>query len=281
MASKRYYHIGFGRHDLGQTPARIALVCGDPQRTRRIARETAGVKCLQTLSENRGLHSYLCALDNGRTFVAATSGMGAPSLSIVVNELVGVGIRTMIRVGTCGALTDQVKAGSVVISQAALCRQGAANDIAPVEYPAAADPFLTVALVEAARRLKIEHPRSDRQRRQFLRGAGTQRLGQPLPAAQAAGNQRGVPAAEHPQLRNGGRHPVQDGAGLRLCRRLCLRGTGRAAERRRGAAGTEATGGAGRGASGAAGGGTAGAWTLTQAGGAYGGDHRILQPVRV
>jgi uridine phosphorylase len=38
-----------------------------------------------------------------------------------------------------------------------LCRQGAANDIAPVEYPAAADPFLTVALVQAARELKIEH----------------------------------------------------------------------------------------------------------------------------
>lgn len=157
MNPERYYHIGFGRRDLGPAPPQIALLCGDPQRTRRIAQETAGVKCLHTLSENRGLHSYLCALENGQSFVAATSGMGAPSLSIVVNELVGVGIRTIIRVGSCGALAGQVKAGSVVISQAALCRQGAANDIAPVEYPAAADPFLTVALAEAARRLDIEH----------------------------------------------------------------------------------------------------------------------------
>ena len=47
--------------------------------------------------------------------------------------------------------------GSVVITRAALCRQGAADDIAPAEYPAAADPFLTVALVEAARALGVDH----------------------------------------------------------------------------------------------------------------------------
>jgi uridine phosphorylase len=157
MQGARYYHIGFGAADLGDSPPDMALLCGDPQRTRRIAQETAGVSCLRTLSENRGLNSYLCKLEGGRAFLAATSGMGAPSLSIVVNELVAVGIRTIIRVGSCGSIAEQVKVGSVVISQAALCRQGAANDIAPVEYPAAADPFLTVALVKAARQLGIEH----------------------------------------------------------------------------------------------------------------------------
>lgn len=157
MASEHYYHLGFGRADLGQPMPSFALLCGDPQRTRRIAQATPGVICLQALSENRGLNSYLCALEGGQRFLAATSGMGAPSLSIVVNELVAVGIRAIIRVGTCGSIADRVKVGSLVISQAALCRQGAANDIAPPDYPAAADPFLTVALVQAARRLGIEH----------------------------------------------------------------------------------------------------------------------------
>jgi uridine phosphorylase len=83
--------------------------------------------------------------------------MGAPSLSIVVNELVQVGIRQIIRIGTCGSIQAHVPVGSIVITSAALCRQGAANDIAPVEYPAAADPFLTVALVKAARELGVEH----------------------------------------------------------------------------------------------------------------------------
>lgn len=157
MDKERRYHIGFSPADLGSSGATTALLCGDPQRARRIAKETTDVHCLKMLSENRGLNSYLCALKDGTQFVAATSGMGAPSLSIVVNELVQVGIRQIIRIGTCGAIADRVKVGSLVISQAALCRQGAANDIAPRDYPAAADPFLTVRLVEAARKLGVEH----------------------------------------------------------------------------------------------------------------------------
>lgn len=155
--SSSLYHIGFGLEDLGPEPPTTALLCGAPERSRQIAMETAGVSCRRTLSENRGLHSYLLALDNGMPLLAATSGMGAPSLSIVVNELVAVGVRRIIRVGTCGSIQDHVRIGSVVISHAALCRQGAADDIAPRAYPAAADPFLTVAMADAARRLRVEH----------------------------------------------------------------------------------------------------------------------------
>jgi uridine phosphorylase len=155
MISNRLYHIGFGRNDLGSQPPTIALLSGDPERASLIARTY--LQDVRLLSENRGLNSYLGRLPNGRTIVSATSGMGAPSLSIVVNELVQVGIEQIIRVGTCGSIQAHVSVGSIVISSAALCRQGAANDIAPVEYPAAADPFLTVALVQAARELKIDH----------------------------------------------------------------------------------------------------------------------------
>jgi uridine phosphorylase len=151
----RFYHIGFGREDLGIEPPEIALLSGDPERARMIAQ--THLRDVRALSEHRGLNSYVGILPNGRPLLSATSGMGAPSLSIVVNELVQVGIRQIIRVGTCGSIQAQVLPGSIVISRAALCRQGAANDIAPAEYPAAADPFLTVALVEAARALGVDY----------------------------------------------------------------------------------------------------------------------------
>lgn len=157
MGREHCYHLGFGVSELEADSPEAVLLCGDPQRTRRIARETDGVNCLQVLSENRGLNSYLCQLAGGPCFVAATSGMGAPSLSIVVNELVQLGMRTIIRVGTCGGIAEQVGVGSLVISQAALCRQGAADDIAPLAFPAAADPFLTVALAKAAERLGFDY----------------------------------------------------------------------------------------------------------------------------
>ncbi|HEY9603684.1 MAG TPA: nucleoside phosphorylase [Allocoleopsis sp.] len=153
--SNGLYHIGFGKNELGSEPPTMALLSGDPERARLIAHTY--LQDVRLLSEERGLNSYLGCLPNGRTIVSATSGMGAPSLSIVVNELVQVGIEQIVRVGTCGSIQAHVPVGSIVITSAALCRQGAANDIAPIEYPAAADPFLTVALVQAARNLEIEH----------------------------------------------------------------------------------------------------------------------------
>ncbi|MBE9167893.1 nucleoside phosphorylase [Pleurocapsales cyanobacterium LEGE 06147] len=151
----KLYHIGFSKEDFGTNPPQMALLSGEPERSRFIA-ETY-LQNVSLLSQYRGLNSYLGYLPSGKSLLAATSGMGAPSLSIVVNELVRVGITQIIRIGTCGSIQPSVGVGSIVISQGALCRQGAANDIAPVEYPAVADPFLTVALAESAKKLKIPH----------------------------------------------------------------------------------------------------------------------------
>lgn len=151
----RFYHIGFGRADLGAQAPTVALLSGDPDRASLIAREH--FQDVRMLSEHRGLNSYVGTLPGGRAILSCTSGMGAPSLSIVVNELVQIGVRQIIRIGTCGSIQQHVLPGSVVISRASLCRQGAANDIAPAEYPAAADPFLTVALANAARELAVDH----------------------------------------------------------------------------------------------------------------------------
>lgn len=149
------YHLGFDTTDLGAVPPKLAFLCGDRDRAKTIAQNY--LQNSRLLSENRGLDSYLGYLKNDQPVLSATSGMGAPSLSIVINELVQVGITQIIRIGTCGSIQPNVKVGSIVITQAALCRQGAANDIAPPEYPATADPFLTVALVNAASALGIDY----------------------------------------------------------------------------------------------------------------------------
>ncbi len=154
MSTIRPYHIGFGKDDLPPDTT-IALLSGDPGRSRHIA-ETKLVDG-RLLSDERGLDSYVGTLPNGRPIVCATSGMGAPSASIVINELAQIGITTIIRIGTSGSIQRHVGIGSVVIPHAALCRQGAADDVAPAEYPAAADPFLTVALATAATEAAITH----------------------------------------------------------------------------------------------------------------------------
>lgn len=154
MSAPRQYHIGFGPDQLPDGTT-LALLSGDPGRSELIAAKVLNDG--QDLSRNRGLDAFIARLPGGRPVVCATSGMGAPSTSIVVNELVQVGITTIIRVGTSGSIQASVPVGSVVIGSGALTNQGAADDIAPPQYPAVADPFLTVALVEAATRLGIDH----------------------------------------------------------------------------------------------------------------------------
>jgi uridine phosphorylase len=152
--SDRLYHIGFGSSDLAAGTT-VALLSGDPDRSELIA--TQHLADGAVLARNRGLDAFAARLPGGSPVVCATSGMGAPSMSIVVNELVQAGIRTVIRIGTSGSIQDHVRVGSIVIGSAALTNQGAALDVAPVEFPAAADPYLTVVLAEAAEALGIEH----------------------------------------------------------------------------------------------------------------------------
>ena len=154
MSDEQMYHVGFGRADLPEGTT-IALLSGDPERSEHIATDV--LADARVLSRHRGLTAATATLPGGRPVVCATSGMGAPSMSIVVNELVQVGIRTIIRIGTSGSIQDHVRVGSVVIGSGARTNQGAADDIAPTACPAAAAPFLTVALAQAAERLGIDH----------------------------------------------------------------------------------------------------------------------------
>ena len=151
--TERLYHIGFGTDDLPVPPPTFAFLSGDPNRAHAIA--AAHFTDMRVLSENRGLNGYVGRLANGAWALSCTSGMGAPSTSIVVNELAQLGVTSIIRVGTTGSIQPHVVVGDVVITSASLCNQGAALDIAPVEFPASADPFLTVALAQSAKDLGI------------------------------------------------------------------------------------------------------------------------------
>ncbi len=149
------YHIGFGMDDLDGRSPRLVLLSGDPDRSAHIA--STRLANVKMLSEHRGLNSYLGDLPNGQSILCATSGMGGPSTSIVLNELAQLGLKTVIRIGTTGSIQPHVLPGAVIITQASLRRQGAALDVAPVEFPAVADPFLTVHLAVTASELNVDY----------------------------------------------------------------------------------------------------------------------------
>jgi purine-nucleoside phosphorylase len=129
--------------------APLVLLPGDPNRARRIAdRFDAG--SARQVNDHRGLFGYTGTFD-GAPVSVQTSGMGTPSLSIVVEELLRLGASRLIRVGTCGGNARGLKTGDLVIATAACPVDGATHTYLHGEaYAPAADFALTRALVDAA-----------------------------------------------------------------------------------------------------------------------------------
>ena len=89
----------------------------------------------------------------GKSFGVCSTGIGGGSTEIAVVELARLGVRAMIRTGGCSALREDIECGSFIINSAAVRWGGSASCYAPPEFPAVADPFLTVALAKTCERL--------------------------------------------------------------------------------------------------------------------------------
>lgn len=138
--------------------ADLVLVPGDPGRATTIAtRFDGGLEGSRLVNQNRGLLGYTGTID-GRPISVQTSGMGAPSIAIVAEELLRLGVRRFIRVGTTGALQGFIKLGDLIIATASSPTDGATQSFLEGRpYAPAADFRLTRALVEAAERLGVPH----------------------------------------------------------------------------------------------------------------------------
>lgn len=144
-------HLSFDKDLLRKKEVTLCILCGDPQRTQMIAQKY--LHDSELITDHRGFVCYTGNTSLKKPILVATSGIGSPSTSIVVNELAQAGIKTIIRVGTTGSIAPHIPLESVIVNFASLCKQGAANDIAPPEYPAAASPVLTATLYQQAKKI--------------------------------------------------------------------------------------------------------------------------------
>jgi purine-nucleoside phosphorylase len=114
---------------IGAEPGQIApyvLLPGDPLRARWIA-ETF-LEDATCYSEVRGMYGYTGTYRGERVSVQG-SGMGLPSLSIYVTELFAeYDVRSVVRVGSCGALTEELALRDLVIASGA-CTDSSMNRI--------------------------------------------------------------------------------------------------------------------------------------------------------
>ena len=138
------YHIGLREGDVGE----FVILPGDPKRCEKIAQYFDNAKLV---ADRREFVTYTGYLDGVKVSVTST-GIGGPSAAIALEELVKVGAKTFIRVGTCGGMSIDVKGGDVVVATGAIRMEGTSREYAPIEFPAVANLEVTNALVTGAKK---------------------------------------------------------------------------------------------------------------------------------
>ena len=97
--------------------AEACLLPGDPLRAQYIA-ETYLDNPVQRNGE-RGMLGYTGEFE-GRAVSVQATGMGCPSAAIVIEELVQLGVKRLLRVGTCGGLQPDMQLGDLVVAVSAV-----------------------------------------------------------------------------------------------------------------------------------------------------------------
>jgi purine-nucleoside phosphorylase len=122
--------------------AERVLLPGDPGRALRFAQQL--LDSPKMLNHHRGLWGYTGTAADGAPLTIQSTGLGGPSAAIVTEELIALGARRLVRVGSCGALAD-LPLGSLVIAETVRAQDGASRALgAAGELPA--DPDLLAAL---------------------------------------------------------------------------------------------------------------------------------------
>jgi uridine phosphorylase len=124
----------------------IALIPGNPDRVERIADHCDES---EEVAQNREYRTVNATYE-GTDLTITSTGIGCPSAAIAIEELHEVGVETVIRVGTCGALQADMEVGDMVIANGAAKEEGTSKRYEPVEYPAVPDFDTLTELVDAA-----------------------------------------------------------------------------------------------------------------------------------
>jgi uridine phosphorylase len=169
-----------------------ALLPGDPGRALALAQEL--LESPRMANHARGLWGYTALTPEGRQLTVQSTGIGGPSVAVVVHELHGLGVRRAIRIGTCTAIGDGLPAGSLVTAASALDENGtktAPRDPALARALAASGGAQEVAVASAER----YYDPDEADRREAWAAAGAQVVDLGTAALFEVGNRLGMEVA--------------------------------------------------------------------------------------
>jgi DeoD family purine-nucleoside phosphorylase len=126
--------------------AERVLLPGDPHRALAVAQ--ALTEDTRMFNTRRGLWGYTGRAPDGELVTVQATGMGGPSAAIVISELVDLGAKTLIRIGTCGGLDAGLELGDFIVAREAIAADGASRAMG-AGGRVAADAAVSDALVRS------------------------------------------------------------------------------------------------------------------------------------
>ncbi|NLC88842.1 MAG: nucleoside phosphorylase [Clostridiaceae bacterium] len=140
---QKQYHIALEPGDIGE----YVLLPGDPMRSDRVAKYLDDAE----LKANNREHRTFTGTYKGVRVSVTSTGMGCPSAAIATEELINIGAKCLIRIGSSAALDPEINIGDLMISTAAMKNEGTSKFYVPESFPAVPDFELTSILIDTAR----------------------------------------------------------------------------------------------------------------------------------
>ena len=132
-----------------------AVVVGDPFRAERMAKRLDDPVEVAWAREYRTFRGSW----QGVEVLVSSHGVGGPGAICLFQELTDAGVRTILRLGTAGAMQPGIGDGDLVVAEACVRDDGVTQQLVPPEYPAVSSPEAVLALTAAARERRAPHHR--------------------------------------------------------------------------------------------------------------------------
>ncbi len=142
---QKQYHIALSPDDIGD----YVLLPGDPARSDIVAAYLDDPKLMANNREHRTFTGFY----KGVKVSVTSTGMGCPSTAIAAEELINIGAKALIRIGSSAALDPRIKIGDLMISTGAMKNEGTSRFYVPDSFPAVPDYEFTWHLIETAREM--------------------------------------------------------------------------------------------------------------------------------
>lgn len=131
--------------------APVVLLSGDPGRVDTVASMLDEIE----FRGGSGDHHAVTGMFRGARVSGVSAGIGCPLTALVVEELADAGVRTIVRIGTCGALQPTLGPGDMVVATGAVAGDGTSQAYSAAGEPAVADLAVVRALVGACSELGL------------------------------------------------------------------------------------------------------------------------------